>query len=129
MRKPSGRTVVLQLIRAYEEEDRLYCGIEQAVVEQRKVLMNGRDPVKLNELVEVQRGLAEEIGRIESGIIPLREHMERILTASPGGEVQALADELDTILERLAARIHAIVEVEKDNTQELLEPAPNSRIS
>ena len=129
MRKPSGRTVVLQLIRAYEEEDRLYCGIEQAVVEQRKVLMNGRDPVKLNELVEVQRGLAEEIGRIESGIIPLREHMERILTASPGGEVQALADELDTILERLAARIHAIVEVEKDNAQELLEPAPNSRIS
>ena len=128
MGKPNGRTVVSQLIRAYEEEDRLYCGIEQAVVEQRDLLMNGRDPVKLNELVEVQRRLAEDIGKIESGIIPLREHLNRILAASPGAEVQALADVLDEILERLATRIHAIVEVERDNTEQLLEPAPGSRI-
>ena len=129
MRKLSGRTVVVQLIRAYEEEDRLYGAIEKAVLEQRDVLMNGRDPVRMNELVETQRGLAEDIGKIESGIAPLREHMERMLVANPGGEIQALADVLDTILERLADRIHAIVEVERDNTEELLEPASTYRIS
>jgi len=129
MSKLSGRTVVMQLIRAYEEEDRLYSGIEQAVLEQRDLLLNGRDTARLNDLVEVQRNLAEDIGKIESGIVPLREHLERMLTANPGSEVQALADVLDTILERLADRIHAIVEVERNNTQELLEPAFTRRIS
>lgn len=129
MRKLSGRTVVMQLIRAYEEEDRLYQGIEQAVLEQRHLLLNGRDTAKLNKLVEVQRDLAEDIGKIESGIVPLRAHMERMLTANPGSEVQELADVLDTILERLADRIHAIVKVERDNTEQLLEPAYTRRIS
>ena len=129
MRKLSGRAVVTQLIRAYEEEDRLYSGIEQAVLEQRDLLLNGRDPARLNDLVEVQRNLAEDIGKIESGIMPLREHLQRMLAANPGGKVQALADVLDTILERLADRIHAIVEVERYNTEELLEPTYTRRIS
>lgn len=129
MRKLNGRAVVMQLIRAYEEEDRLYQGIGEAVLKQRDVLMNGRDPVELNELVETQRGLAEDIGKIESGILPLRERLTCLLVEDPDAEVQALADVLDSILERLADRIHAIVEVERDNTDALLEPASADRIS
>jgi len=129
MSRSSGRKIVMQLIRAYEEEERFYLGIEQAVVEQHDVLRNGRDPARLNELVEVQRELAEHIGRIEDGIAPLREHWERIRDTGLGEEAETLADVLDTILDRLADRIHVIVEVERENTEELLEPTCTDRIS
>jgi hypothetical protein len=129
MSKASGRKIVMQLIRAYEEEERFYLGIERAVVEQHDVLRNGRDPVRLNELVEVQRELAEHIGKIDAGIAPLREHWEHIRDADLDDEAEALADVLDTILDRLADRIHLIVEVERENTEELLEPTCADRVS
>jgi len=129
MSKLNGRRLVTQLIRAYEEEDKLYDGLERSVTEQRDLLLNGRDPRLLAHLVEHQRHLAEDIGKIETAIAPLRDHWERIRDAQPSREVRRLGDALDDILERLAERIHAIVEVEKDNTRELLAATDTDRVS
>ena len=120
MRKLDGRRAVRQLIRAYEEEDHLYEEIERAVLEQNQVQRNGRDPERLRQLVEQQRELSERIGKIENGIAPLRQHWERIRDSLADPEVVALADVLDALLERLIDRIHMIVEVERENSRDLL---------
>lgn len=129
MNKLNGRKLVTQLTRAYEEEAKLYEGLERSVLEQRDLLLNGRDPRRLAHLVEHQRHLAEDIGKIETAIAPLRDHWERIRDRQRSGEVRSLADALDDLLERLAERLHAIVEIEKDNTRELLAATDIDRVS
>ena len=120
MSTPSGREVVMQLISAYEQEIRLYEGVDEAATEQNEVLRNGRDPVRLAQLTERQRQLSEEIGKIESGIAPLREYWERIRDTVHGTHIHGLARTLDELLDELAERIHVIVEIEKQNSRELL---------
>ena len=120
MQKYNGRKVVTQLIKAYEEEAKIYEGLAQAAQEQHFLLKNGRDPKRLAALVEQQSKFAEHIGKIEAGIAPLREYWENIRDAARDSHVRALAKLLDKILEELAERIHTIVELEKDNSRELL---------
>ena len=120
MNRPDERHVVTQLIKAYEEEARLYDSVEQVAVEQNLVLRNGGDHERLSKLLDRQRELAEHIGKIESGIAPLREHWERIREAARGTQVQELARTLDRLLEDLAERIGVIVEIEKQTSRELL---------
>ncbi len=127
MKKLDGRKAVLHLIKAYEEEDRLYEDIERAALEQCDVLRDGRDPARLREIVDRQRDLSEQIGKIEAGIAPLREHWELMRDSLADPEIRTLAEVLDALLERLIDRIHTIVEVERTNSEELL--APTSRRS
>ena len=95
-------------------------GVEEAATEQNQVLRNGRDLARLARLIERQRQLSEEIGKIESGITPLREYWERIRDTVHGTNVHGLARTLDELLDELAERIHVIVEIEKENSRELL---------
>jgi hypothetical protein len=126
MRRPNGHDILRQLIRAYEKEATLYAGLETAAAEQQYVLLNGRDPERLDALVERQRRLAEDIGKIEAGIAPLRQHWESNRDAVRGPQIDRLAQKLDALLEALALQIHHIVEIEKENSEALLlEPAPN----
>jgi len=120
MNRPDQRHVVTQLIKAYEEEAKLYDNVEQVAVEQNNVLRNGGGRERLSKLLDRQRELAEHIGKIESGIAPLREHWERIREAARGSRVQELAQTLDRLLDDLAERIGVIVEIEKQNSRELL---------
>ena len=115
-----GREVVLQLISAYQEEACLYEQVYEAAAEQRRVLRNGRDPARLAELVERQRRLSEDIGKIEAGIAPLRDYWERTRYTLHGGHVRDLSRSLDSLLEGLADRIHAIIELERETACELL---------
>jgi len=121
MSTPRGRDVILQLIHAYEEEGRLYDQVYEAAAEQQRLLRNGRNPVRLSELIEAQRHLAERIGKIESGIAPLRSYWERIRDSAHGPQTESLAEVLDGQLEDLVNRIHQIVEIERQNTQALLD--------
>ncbi len=120
MQRLNGREVVMQLITAYEEEAALYAGLEEAAADQRHLLANGQDPERLATLVERQSDLAEHIGKIEAGIAPLREYWEKVRDGARDTRVRALARTLDRLLEELVERIHAIVEIEKENSQALL---------
>jgi len=117
----NGRQVVLQLIRAYEEEAKLYAGLAEAATEQHDLMKNGADRERLATLVERQRQLSEDIGKIEEGIAPLRRHWERIRWHLVGHDLRTLAAQLDHLLEELAERIHTIVAIEKANSRALLE--------
>ncbi len=120
MNTRDGREVVLQLISAYQEETRLYEEVYEAAAKQQRVLRNGRDPARVAQLVERQRRLSEDIGKIESGIAPLRDYWEQARDTFHGGHVRNLSRSLDSLLEGLADRIHAIVELEREATHELL---------
>lgn len=120
MQKRNGREIVTQLIRAYEEEAKLYAGLEDAAVEQHELLRNGHDPRRLAALTERQQQFAEQIGKIEAGIAPLREYWEQIRDADPKMREHRLARTLDALLERLADCIHTIVEVDKENSRALM---------
>ena len=123
MGHPNGRQVVTQLISAYEREADLYAGLEEAALEQQDLLVNGRDPERLDALLERQRHLAEHIGKIESGIAPLRQYWEQIRDAARGPQAENLMRTLDLLLEDLADRIHNIVEIERQNSRVLLAEA------
>jgi chromosome segregation ATPase len=121
MRNMDGRTVLMQLIAAYREESALYAGLEDAAVQQNSVLRNGRDPARLDQLMERQRELAEQIGQIESGIAPLREHWEQVRDNTGDEQLGHLSSALDSLLAQLTDRIHRIVAVEKENSQALVD--------
>jgi hypothetical protein len=121
----SGRAVLAQLISAYEKEDAIYAALEEAASEQNAVLRNGRDPAALDRLLEQQRALAEDVGRIEVCIAPLRQCWERMRDSqrhSP--DVRRLASTLDHVLDALAVRIHRIVAIQKLNSQFVLSESP-----
>lgn len=120
MTKRNGHDVVSQLITAYEEESRLYERVQQAASEQHAVLMNGRDPVRLADLVEQQRILAEDIGKIEAGIAPLRQYWEQMRDRLHDSHLRVRASVLDDLLEQIAIRIHYIIEIERENSRDLL---------
>ena len=120
MRNMDGRTVLMQLIAAYREESALYAGLEDAAVEQNDVLRNGRDPSRLDKLMERQRDLAEQIGQIESGIAPLREHWEQVRDNAGDDQLGHLAAAFDNLLAELTDRIHRIVAVEKESSRVLV---------
>jgi len=128
MGTPDGQEVLAGLIQAYEEEANLYAGLEEAAIEQREVLLNGRDPERLNQIIERQRHLAEHIGKIEAGIAPLRAYWEQVRDAACGSHMRHLADSLDRLLEELADRIHTIVTIEKQNSRALLMEAAFSEV-
>jgi len=116
----NGRAVLRQLITAYQEEAQLYAALEADATEQRHLLLNGRDPGRLGELAEHQRRLAEDIGRIETAIAPLRTYWEQMRDRSHGSGVRELARQLDDLLDALTERIHVIVEIERANSDALL---------
>ena len=118
--KRNEHEVISKLITAYEEEARLYQHVQQAASEQYAVLMNGRDPVKLAELVERQRELADNIGKIESSIEPLRQCWERMRDSLHDSTLRTRAMILDELLEQIATRIHYIIELERQNSKALL---------
>ncbi len=119
MRKSDGRKVVTRLLTAYKEEAGLYEALAQAATEQHFLLTNGSDPDQLGALLDRQRDLAEDIGKIEAGIGPLREHWESTRDAA-APRTRKLAESLDRLLEQLAERIHNIVKLEKDSSRALM---------
>ncbi|MFW6158718.1 MAG: hypothetical protein ACOC8E_05110 [Planctomycetota bacterium] len=123
MRKPSQAEVLTQLLDAYRQEARLYAGIERAAIEQFDILQNGRDPARLAELTERQRTLSELIGKIESGIQPVRQHWEQVRDSLEGPRCRRLASQLDRLLDRLADQIHTVVEIERENSNALFTEA------
>jgi len=120
MHRLNGRDVLKQLITAYEQEARLYAGLEEAARRQRNVLVNGRDPEQLGHLAEQQRVLAEHIGQIEAAVAPLRAHWEKARDGARAPRVLELAQLLDRLLEDLADQIHRIVQIEKANSEALV---------
>lgn len=124
MTKRNGHEVVSQLITAYEEEALLYERVQQAASEQYSLLVNGRDPIRLTELVERQRMLAEDIGKIEAGIAPLRQCWERMRDSLHDSHLRIRAGVLDELLEQIATRIHYIIEIERENSKALLTGHP-----
>jgi hypothetical protein len=113
----SERVVLAQLISAYEQEDAIYAALEEAAAEQQAVLRNGRDPFTLDRLLDQQRSLAEDVGRIEAGIAPLRQYWEqRRDTHRHSPDTRRLAMMLDHVLDGLAERIHRIVAIQKQNS-------------
>jgi len=120
MRKANEQEVVTQLIAAYQEEATLYASLEEAALEQFHILRNGHDEGRLDALTERQRQLAENIGRIEAGIAPLREYWEHVRDTPRAKAVSALSKDLDCLLERLAELIHQIVQIEKHNARVLM---------
>lgn len=120
MTRRNGNDVVSQLITAYEAEALLYERVQKAAAEQHAVLMNGRDPVSLSELVERQRILAEDIGRIEEEIAPLRQYWEQMRDRLHDSHLRVRASVLDDLLEQIAVRIHYIIQIERENSRALL---------